>query len=45
MYKIHQKDETKHKNKRLCYGKIRLNISNDDEKFNFITLHSEYYTI
>ena len=42
MCKIHRKDETKNKDKKLCYGKIRLNISNDDEKFNFITLHSEY---
>ena len=42
MYNIHRKDETKHRDKKLCYRKIRLNITNLDRLFNFITLHSEY---
>ena len=42
MCNIHWKDEIKRKDKKLCYGKIRLNISNDEEKFYFINFHSEF---
>lgn len=42
MCKVHRKEETKHKDKKLCYGKIRQNFSNDDEMFYFVILHSEH---
>ena len=42
MCKIHRKEETKHKDKKLCYGKIRSIISDNEEKFYLIKLHSKY---
>ena len=42
MCRIHRKNETKNKDKKLCYGKIRLKHDNNNQIFYYITAHTEY---